>query len=158
MFKQAIEIKDKRNEKENKETPLDIEYNEFNYEPDIDFNKNFLFEKEFISTKLKYLENKFLEIYDKNFFLIKQQKLKEFLREIQSKIIITEKDYKKLKEFAIEKGGFLTNENRQIIYRKIFFHKPENNKISILDLENENFNNINLNEQKEIKKISNMII
>lgn len=129
------------------------------YDPELnDINKNFIYEKTFITNKLNKLEQEFLAKYDQEFIKNKQQKIKEFLREIQSKSFITESDYRKLKEFAIEKAGFITNENRQSIYRKIFFHEFDSKKINVLKFDMENKDFINLNEFQEIKKLSKLKI
>ena len=108
-----------------------IEYNDYNSE----FNNNFNNEKTKILNTIKNLEDKFLLKYDKEFIQNKNFKLKEFIRDIQSKTIITEDDYKKLKIFALEDGGFINNENRQSLFKKILFHEFNNKKISILKLE-----------------------
>jgi hypothetical protein len=91
------------------------------------FQKNNLFEteKNLINQRMKNLENEFLSHYDKQnstkFIIEKKHKIKEFLRNIQSKDFISLEDYRTFKNFSLEKGGFLYNEYRQKIYQKIFF-------------------------------------
>lgn len=126
------------------------------YNPELNDIKDFQYEKNFIKNKLNQLEIEFLSKYDDDFIKNKNQSIKEFIREIQSKIFITESDYKKLKEFALDKAGFLTNENRQSIYRKIFFHEFDNKRINLFNLDLNKTDFINLNEFEEIKQLSNL--
>lgn len=99
-------------------------------------NTNFKTEKNKIMAEMKILENEYLKKFEPEFIKNKNFKIKEFIRLIQSKSFITEEDFTTLKLFSLQKGGFLTNENRQHIYRKIFFHEfRNNNKIKLLKID-----------------------
>jgi hypothetical protein len=78
----------------------------------------------------------------------KYQILKKLKLDLNNKDLITYDDFKLLKEHAITKGGFLTNDLRRVFYKKIF----------CVDFQEENYELFYIDEEKEetnIEKISN---
>ena len=64
--------------------------------------------------------NKIEEIEDK----IKN--LNKFINSIKNKNLISIEDYENIQKFSISKGGFLSNENRKILYLKIYNIQDDN--------------------------------
>ena len=50
----------------------------------------------------------------------KIKNLNKFINSIKNKNLISIKDYEIIQEFSVSKGGFLSNENRKILYLKIY--------------------------------------
>ncbi len=124
------------------------------------FQKNNLFDKEknLINQRMINLENEFISHYDKEnstkFLFEKKIKIKEFLRNIQSKEFISLEDYKTLKNFSLEKGGFLYNEFRQKIYEKIFFiDKKDLKNLKILKIDKDLFDGYDIYDWRNQFKI-----
>ncbi len=151
-----LTFEESQKEEKNKEGKINNNDNnvKFIYNPELDNKITFIKEKKFIIDKMFELEKEFFGKYSDEFIKNKQRNIKEFLLEIQSKPFITESDLKKLKEFAVDKAGFINNENRKNIYRKLFFYDFQKDEISILQLQLDKINFFDLNNQEKIKQIS----
>ena len=83
--------------------------------------------KDFIEKLFKESNEKFININSKDkMFCEKYREINEYVAEIKSIPIITIKDFIKIKEYAISKGGFLTSNNRKVLYKKIYLLNHNN--------------------------------
>ena len=83
--------------------------------------------KDFIEKLFKESNEKFININSKDkMFCEKYREINEYVEEIKSIPIITIKDFIKIKEYAISKGGFLTSNNRKVLYKKIYLLNHNN--------------------------------
>ena len=81
-----------------------------------------------------YIENIFKENNDKfiiknskdKFFCEKLREIKEYAQSLKFIEKIKISDFKKIREFAISKGGFLTYDVRKILYKKIYLINHKN--------------------------------
>ena len=77
--------------------------------------------KDFIEKLFKESNDKFIEMNQKDtFFCDKYRDINEYVEDLKTVKKIKIKDFIKIKEFAISKGGFLTSENRKVLYKKIY--------------------------------------
>ena len=83
--------------------------------------------KDFIEKLFKESNEKFININSKDkMFCEKYREINEYVAEIKSIPKITIKDFIKIKEYAISKGGFLTSNNRKVLYKKIYLLNHNN--------------------------------
>jgi hypothetical protein len=81
----------------------------------------------FINQLLKDSNIKYInEHKDDKFFCEKLREVNEYVQLLKMSKKIKIKDFIKIKEFAISKGGFLTSENRKVLYKKIYLLNHSN--------------------------------
>ena len=77
--------------------------------------------KDFIEKLFKESNQKFIDInIEDKIFCEKYREINEYVVELKSIKKITIKDFIKIKEYAISKGGFLTSDKRKVLYKKIY--------------------------------------
>ena len=83
--------------------------------------------RDFIDKILKESNNNFIIKNSKDkFFCEKLREVNEYVETLKTIRKISIKDFIKIKEFAISKGGFLTSENRKVLYKKIYLLNHKN--------------------------------
>ena len=89
----------------------------------------------FINQLLKDSNIKYInEHKDDKFFCEKLREVNEYVQLLKMTKKIKIKDFIKIKEYAISKGGFLTSENRKVLYKKIYLlNHSETYKMLFID-------------------------
>ena len=112
-----------------------------------------------IENYLKECDKNFLKNNENDKFIKnKIDELHKFVDILSKKKIITIKDYGYIKELSLSKGGFLTSENRRILYKKIYLLNHRNSdKMLYVDYEanidkNWDFEGIDIFSEKRIYK------
>ena len=110
-----------------------------------------------IENYLEKCDKKFLQENENDKIIItKKDELHNFVEKLSKKKLITIKDYEHIKEFSLSKGGFLTSENRRILYKKIYLLNHFNSdKMLYVDYEahidkNWDFEGIDIFSEKRI--------
>ena len=82
---------------------------------------------DFIENLLKESNNNFIiKNKDDKFFCEKLREINEFVETLKTTPKISIKDFIKIKQYAISKGGFLTSDIRKVIYKKIYLLNHKN--------------------------------
>jgi len=77
-------------------------------------------EREKIFEELHKIEEEINRKVNNDSFLTKKKNQIDLIREnLKEKTFISEGDFNKLKQFAVSKGGFILNENRRDLWKKI---------------------------------------
>ena len=83
--------------------------------------------RDFIENLLKESNNNFIiKNREDKFFCEKLREINDYVETLKTIPKITIKDFIKIKQFAISKGGFLTSENRKVMYKKIYLLNHKN--------------------------------
>ena len=83
--------------------------------------------RDFIENLLKESNNNFIiKNKEDQFFCEKLREINDYVETLKTIPKITIKDFIKIKQFAISKGGFLTSENRKVMYKKIYLLNHKN--------------------------------
>ena len=92
--------------------------------------------RDFIENLFKESNQKFIiQNKDDKFFCEKLREINDYVETLKMTKKIKIKDFIKIKNFAISKGGFLTSENRKVMYKKIYLLNHSNTyKMLYIDL------------------------
>ena len=83
--------------------------------------------RDFIENIFKESNQKFITQNKENkFFCEKFREINEYVETLKMTKKIKIKDFIKIKELAISKGGFLTSDNRKVMYKKIYLLNHKN--------------------------------
>ena len=83
--------------------------------------------RNYIDNIFKKSDNLYIDNHrNDNFFCQKYQELNEFVQSLKLVPKITIENFNKIKKYAISKGGFLSSENRKILYKKIYLLNHSN--------------------------------
>ena len=113
--------------------------------------------RDFIEKIFKESNQKFItQNKDNKFFCEKFREINEYVETLKMTKKIKIKDFIKIKEFAISKGGFLTSEIRKVMYKKIYLLNHSNTyKMLYIDLKsiidrNWDFHKVDIFSEKRI--------